>query len=280
MILGAHVSTQGGLEKAFSAGLAIGADAVQIFTRNQVQWAHRPISEEEAASFQAAREATGLKYALSHGSYLVNLASPVKSILKRSRGAFLAELERCRALGIPYLVFHPGAHMGKGMDAGLETLVASLGEALAATAGSPVVPLLEVTAGQGSYIGSRFEELAHVLEKTPGGERLGICLDTCHLYAAGYDIRTPQGLSETLDALESTVGPGRLKAVHVNDSQKGLGSKLDRHAPIGEGALGTGFFEALVREPRLGEIPLVLETPGSEEAWKEEIRLLRRFGTA
>ena len=275
MILGAHVSTEGGLARAFHGGLEIGANAVQIFTRNQVQWVARPVTPEEAEAFRLAKEAAGIEIVLSHGSYLVNLAGPKRSLLEKSRAAFSAELERCRGLGIPYLVFHPGAHMDAGTDRGLKTLAESLDRALEATSDSSVMPLLEVTAGQGSYLGSRFEEIASVLERVQDPGRLGVCLDTCHLFAAGYDIATEEGLRETLRAFEQAIGLEKLKAFHLNDSKKGLGSHLDRHEAIGQGALGLAPFERIVRDPRFRKIPMILETPGPEDEWKREIATLR-----
>jgi deoxyribonuclease-4 len=280
MILGAHLPTKGGLVKALETGCEIGASVVQIFTRNQVQWAGRPISAEEAGGFREARTASGIATVLSHGSYLVNLASPARDILGKSRASFSAELERCHVLEIPYLVFHPGAHLGAGVDAGLKTLVESLDRALVAAPNLEVMPLLEVTAGQGSYLGSRFEELAYVLDLAEQSPRLGVCLDTCHLLAAGYDLASADGWRETMAAFGSIVGFSRLKAVHLNDAKKGLGSRLDRHEGIGAGTLGLAAFERLVRDPRLFGLPMILETPGPEMEWKREIALLRTMGAS
>lgn len=275
MILGAHLSTTGGLERALEGGKEIGADAVQVFTRNQVRWKAPPISREEAERFRATQSETKISSVLSHGSYLVNLASPSPKILKNSRDAFRAEIARCRALGIPYLVFHPGAHLGAGLEAGLKTLVESLKQAIDAEDG--VMLLLEVTAGQGSYLGSRFEELKVVLDEVGHPARLGVCLDTCHLFAAGYDIATGKGYDETFRAFESLVGVSRLKAFHLNDAHKGLGSHLDRHAGIGEGSLGLDVFRRILRDPRFQGLPMVLETPGEMETWRREIALLRKL---
>jgi deoxyribonuclease-4 len=276
-ILGAHVSTGGGLAGALGTGAEIGAQAIQIFTRNQVQWKGRPVSEEEARGFRAARTGSGIEVVLSHGSYLLNLASPKKALLQKSRAAFGDELHRCEALGIDYLVFHPGAHMGEGVETGLGILVESLGRALAALPQGKVMPLLENTAGQGSYLGSRFEELRHVLDRVDGGRRLGVCLDTCHLLAAGYDIATPEGYAETLRSFGEVVGFDRLRAVHLNDAKAGLGSRLDRHESIGEGELGLPFFKRLLADTRLRHVPMVLETPGAPEDWRREIALLRKM---
>jgi deoxyribonuclease-4 len=275
VLLGAHVSTAGGLSNAAEEGRAIGADVIQIFTRNQVQWRARPVASDEAQAFRAALATSGVRLVVTHGSYLVNLASPSRPILKRSRDAFLAEMQRCAALGIPYLIFHPGAHMGAGEDAGLSAVAASLDFVLERAEGLHVTPLLEVTAGQGSYVGHRFEHLAAIFDRTRRADHLGVCLDTCHLLAAGYDIATEDGYARTMDDLVRLVGLPRLKALHLNDAKKGLGSRLDRHEAIGEGFLGLETFRRIVNDPRLDGLPMILETPGGADAWKREIALLR-----
>jgi deoxyribonuclease-4 len=274
-MLGAHVSTAGGLSRAPENGRAIAAEAIQVFTRNQVQWKGRPIGKREAAAFRAALAPSGIRVVLSHGSYLVNLASPVPSLLRRSRAAFLAEMRRCHALGIRYLVFHPGAHMGAGEKAGLATVAESLDHALEQGADLDVMPLVEVTAGQGSSLGHRFEHLSEILARLRKPERVGVCLDTCHLYAAGYDIVTSRGYDRTLADLDDRVGLHRVRAMHLNDAKLGLGSRRDRHASIGEGHLGLATFRRVVRDPRLRGIPKVLETPGPLSRWEAELRLLR-----
>jgi len=279
-LLGAHVPTTGGLKTASEHGRAIGADVVQIFTRNQVQWRARPIAADEAAEFKAALAGSGIRMALSHGSYLVNLASPKADVLRKSRDAFLAEMQRCHALGIPYLVFHPGAHMGAGEAAGLDAVTASLDHVLERADGVDVTPLLEVTAGQGSYVGHRFEHLAAILERARRPERLGVCLDTCHLLAAGYDIASPEGYEKTMADFTRIVGLSRLKAVHMNDAKKGLGSRLDRHEAIGKGCLGLETFRRIMNDTRFDGVPLILETPGGIDEWGKEIALLRGLGRA
>jgi deoxyribonuclease-4 len=274
-LLGAHVPTTGGLRTASEHGRAIGADVIQIFTRNQVQWRARPIAPDEAAAFKAALAESGVRMALTHGSYLVNLASPKEDVLAKSREAFLAEMQRCHALGIRYLVFHPGAHMGAGEAAGLEAVARSLEHVLERADAVDVMPLLEVTAGQGSYVGHRFEHLATILERSTKADRLGVCLDTCHLLAAGYDIASPDGYEKTLTDFATLVGLSKLKAVHMNDAKKGLGSRLDRHEAIGEGCLGLETFRRIMNDPRFDGVPLILETPGGVDEWKKEIALLR-----
>ncbi len=277
--LGSHVPTAGGLHRAPAHGRDISAQAIQIFTRNQVQWHARPIDAGEARAFREALAQSGVQIAFAHGSYLVNLASPDAGILERSRAAFAADLERCHALGLPYLVFHPGAHLGAGEAAGLKVLARSLDEVLARSPGS-VMPLLEVTAGQGSTLGHRFEHIAAVLADVRAPERLGVCLDTCHLYAAGHDIATPDGYEDTLARFDRLVGLGSVKALHLNDARQGLGSRLDRHAPIGEGSLGGEPFRRLLRDPRLAGRPMVLETPGGLAGWKQQLALLRSLAAS
>ena len=279
MLLGAHVSTSGGLLTAAAHGRAIGAEAVQIFTRNQVQWKARPVSADEAAAFRASLVDSGVRMVVSHGSYLVNLASPKADVLAKSRDAFLAEMERCDALGIPYLIFHPGAHMGEGDEAGLAAVAASLDHVLERADGLDVMPLLEVTAGQGSYVGHRFEHLASILGRVGRPERLGVCLDTCHLLAAGYDIATAAGYEETLADFDRVVGIQTIRALHLNDAKKGLGSRLDRHEAIGEGCLGLEAFRRIMNDSRFEGIPMILETPGELDGWRKEIALLRSLRT-
>jgi deoxyribonuclease IV len=274
-LLGAHVPVAGGLHKAPANGRAIGAEAIQIFTRNQVQWKSRPVAADEAATFRDAVAASGVRHVVTHGSYLINLAARDPALLTKSRDAFVADMERCHALGVPHLVFHPGAHLGVGEEAGVLAIAASLDDILVRTAGLSVVPLLEVTAGQGSCLGHRFEHLAEILRLVRTPERLGLCLDTCHLFAAGYDIATPEGYEQTVADLDRLVGLHKVKAFHLNDAKKGLGSKLDRHAPIGKGTLGIEPFRRIVNDPRFAGLPMVVETPGPLAVWKEEVALLR-----
>lgn len=267
----------GGLVKAAANGAAVGAEAIQIFTRNQVQWAVRPVAPDEARGFSEAMKDTGIGRVMAHGSYLVNLASPDHALREKSLEAFWAELQRCRALAIPYLIFHPGAHIGSGEEAGLAAVARSLDDALDRDRRLPVTPLLEVTAGQGSSLGHRFEHLAEVLSRSRHGDRLGVCLDTCHLFAAGYDIATPRGYEKTLADFDRLVGLSKVRAFHLNDARKGLGSRLDRHAPVGEGCLGLPVFRRLLNDPRFDGIPMVVETPGPLLRWKTELDLLKRL---
>jgi deoxyribonuclease-4 len=277
MLLGAHVPSAGGLAQAPVRGREIAADAIQVFTRNQVQWKARPLAADESQAFRASLAASGVHLVLAHGSYLVNLASGDSSLLARSRRAFLAEMERCHALGIPYLVFHPGAHGGAGEATGLRRVAASLREVLARGQQLEVQLLLEATAGQGSSLGHRFEHLAWILDRVNPSDRLGVCLDTCHLLASGYDIASPRGYEDTFSAFARLVGLHRLKAFHLNDALQPLGSRRDRHASIGSGFLGRATFRRLLNDPRFQDLPMVLETPGPLDAWKRELKLLRRL---
>jgi deoxyribonuclease-4 len=275
-LLGAHVSTSGGLAKAPARGREIRADAIQIFTRNQVQWRAKPIAAEEAADFRAALGDSGLRRVVAHASYLVNLASPDPQALRRSREAFLADMERCEALGVSHLIFHPGAHLGSGEDAGLTTVAQSLDWVLE-RAGNAVRPLIEVTAGQGSCVGHSFEHLASILARTRRADRVGVCLDTCHMLAAGHDIATRLGYRRSFGQFGRTVGFDKLEAFHLNDAKRPLGSRLDRHECIGKGFLGRATFRRLVRDRRFRGTPMILETPAGMAGWKKEIALLRRL---
>jgi deoxyribonuclease-4 len=275
MFLGAHVPITGGVFNAPGHGQAIGAEAIQIFTRNQMQWACRPLGAEEAALFREAVARSGVRRVLTHGSYLMNLASPNPDFLARSRDCLVTEIERCDQLAIPYVVLHPGAHMGQGEDAGLTAIARSLDAVLARTEGRDVMPLLEVTAGQGTCLGYRFEHLATIFDRAREPDRVGVCLDTCHLYAAGYDLASPDGYERTLRDFGRIVGMRKLKAVHLNDSKRERGSRVDRHARAGEGVMGLETFARIVNDRRFRGLPLVVETPGPVAEWKKEIGRLR-----
>jgi deoxyribonuclease-4 len=260
-LLGAHQSIAGGLHRALERGREAGCEAVQIFTRSARQWASRPIAEDEVRAFAAAREATGIRALLAHDSYLYNPAAPDEALRQRSVRELIAELERCEQLGIPYLVAHPGAHCGAGEDAGLRAAVRSLGEVLGACRGFAATLALENTAGQGTQIGWRFEQLGRLCAETREGDRLRLCLDTEHAFAAGYDLRSAAGYGGAMAALEAAVGIGRLVAFHLNDAKCGLGGRLDRHEHIGRGGLGLRAFRRLVRDRRFHGLPMCIETP-------------------
>jgi deoxyribonuclease-4 len=274
-LIGAHVPVTGGLFLAPGRAVEIGATAMQVFTRNQMQWAAREVTEEEAGSFREALRGSGVGSVMAHASYLVNLAATNPRFLAQSRDTLAAEVARCHRLGIPRVVVHPGAHLGAGEAAGLRAVSDSLDDVLARTRGLDVTVLLEVTAGQGSCLGHRFEQIAAMLDGVADRGRVGACLDTCHLHAAGYDIVTPRGYDRTIAELDRVVGLRRVQAIHLNDSRRERGSRVDRHARAGEGLLGRRALARIVNDPRLAALPMVVETPGPIERWRAEIALLR-----
>jgi deoxyribonuclease-4 len=265
MKFGAHMSISGGLHKAFGHGERAGCDTVQIFSKNQQQWRGKPLTEQDIALFQAEQQRTGFEPLIVHDSYLINLASPKDDLWEKSIAAFADELERCAALGIPYLVTHPGAHVGSGEEVGLRREADALNRLFDAGTGTPTMVLLETTAGQGTTLGYRFEHLAMLIDLVGQDDRIGICVDTCHLLAAGYDIRTPEACAATFEEFDRVIGIQRIKAFHLNDSQKDLGSRVDRHTHIGDGCVGLEGFRAIVNDPRFAQIPMILETPKGDD---------------
>ncbi len=260
MQLGAHVSIAGGLCRAFDRADAERCEAVQIFTSSGRRWAEDVRDRGEIREFQTEARRRGAPL-LAHDSYLINLATADKALARRSRAAFAAELERCEALGVDAVVLHPGAHLGDGVEAGLPRVAYELRRALAATSGYRVQLLLELTAGQGTCLGKSFAELRWLLDDIGSPERVGVCLDTCHAWAAGYDLRSEAGYEATLAELDRVVGFHRVRALHLNDSKRERGSRVDRHEGIGGGHLGARVFERLVRDPRFAGVPAVLELP-------------------
>lgn len=277
MRLGAHESIAGGLHLAFDRARMVGCDAVQLFVKSNRAWAVKPLTEEDVRLFKEKAAETGIYPAVGHASYLLNPAAPDEDLWRRSRDTLIVELERCEALDIPYLVLHPGSHMDAGEEEGLRRVARALGEVHAATRGFRARILLETTAGQGTNLGYRFEQLAWLIENTPEGERLGVCLDTCHAFAAGYELRTSEGYEATLQEFDRMIGLSRLLAVHLNDSKNGLGSRVDRHEHIGKGMLGLETFRRVVNDPRLAALPGLLETPKSDDLHedRENLAVLR-----
>ena len=274
-LLGAHMSIAGGLHKAFDRISRVRGEALQIFSKNQRQWRIPELTDAEIRDFLAAWEQWGKGPVAAHNSYLINLANPDKNKANRAVDAFADEIIRAKRLNIPYLVMHPGSHVGAGIDAGLEHLTTNLDRAFKqAKEAQTVMVLLETTAGQGTGIGASFEELAYVLAHSQFSKRLGVCLDTCHVFAAGYDIRTRAGYEKTFAAFDKTIGIERLKFFHINDSKKELGSRLDRHEHIGKGEIGLEGFRLLLNDPRFVNHPMVLETP-KEKDLKEDIKNLK-----
>jgi deoxyribonuclease-4 len=263
--------------RAFDRAQSVGCDAVQIFVRPNRSWAVPPLTEKDAALFRATAAETAIRPVVAHSSYLLNLASPEDDLWRRSIDTLIVELERCEALGVRWLVLHPGAHVGTGEKAGLSRMAHALGEVHGATTGSRSGVLLETTAGQGTRLGYRFEHLAWLLNHTVDGERLGICLDTCHAFAAGYELRTPEGYAATMAAFDRVIGLDRLKAIHLNDSKGELGSRKDRHQHIGKGHIGLAGFRHVLNDPRLEGLPGLLETPKSDDLHedRENLAVLR-----
>ncbi|MBM3803322.1 MAG: deoxyribonuclease IV [Acidimicrobiia bacterium] len=276
-LLGAHVSTAGGVDNAPRNGKNLGCEAIQLFTRNQMQWQARPLSKQAIAAFRETVEECGIRAAVSHDSYLINLGSDDPVTLQRSLDAFADEIDRCEQLGISSLVFHPGSHVGAGEVAGLQRIADNLNRVLQRKPNYRTQLLLENTAGQGSNLGYRFEHLAEVLARSQYPERLGVCLDTCHLHAAGYDLRSRSTYEAVMRDCDVAVGLDRVKAFHLNDSKRGLGSRVDRHENIGKGELGLEPFRFLLNDPRFAEHPMLLETPGGDKAYRRDLKTLRRL---
>jgi deoxyribonuclease-4 len=273
--IGAHVSIGGGVENAPLNARAIGATAFAMFTRNQRQWQAKPLTSQSIEAFQrnCADVEFDPRYILPHDSYLINLSHPEKAGLAKSRQAFLDEFRRCEQLGLRYLNFHPGSHLNQMSErASLSLIAESINWVLARTSG--VAAVIENTAGQGSNVGFRFEHLAAIIDQIEDKTRVGVCLDTCHTYAAGYDLKTEAGYEQTLKAFDRIVGLNFLKGIHLNDSKKEKGSRVDRHENIGKGTMGVETFRRIIRDDRFDHIPLIMETP-DQKLWPEEIRLLQ-----
>lgn len=278
-LIGAHTSAAGGVHHALLEGKQIGATTIQLFTANQRRWLSKPIEEAEVERWIQTMHDTGLSHIMSHDSYLINLGSPDPDSLEKSRLAFQDEIRRCLQLKITYLNFHPGAALKNSSQACLDIICESLYLMEDLLANSSLRLLLEATAGQGSAVGYRFEELAYIIGKLEKRLRIGVCIDTCHIFSAGYDLRTPEACDATLKEFDHIVGLKHLYAFHLNDSMKGLGSRVDRHAPLGEGHIGSECFKFLMQDPRVRHIPKYLETPQGPPLWKKEIAMLKKFAS-
>jgi len=274
MFLGAHMSIAGGIDQAIARGLSIGCTAIQVFTKNANQWKAKPLGDDDIARFKAAWKQAGRLPMIAHDSYLINLGTSDKALWAKSVRAFQEELERCEALGIPYLVTHSGAHVGAGEEVGLKNIARALDAVHRNLRGYWVKALLEITAGQGTSLCYRFEHLATILDLVKEPERLGVCFDTCHAHAAGYELRTPEGYAETFAQFHKLIGLKRLKVFHFNDSVKDLGSRVDRHAHIGKGTLGLEPFRMILNDTRFKRVPMILETPKGPDM-KEDVENLR-----
>jgi len=280
-ILGAHMSIAGGYYKAVEAAERAGCDCVQVFTKNNNQWRAKELTATEAERFRSSLVEMGIKFPIAHDSYLINLASPDNELWKKSVDAFVVELQRAEMLGIPYVVTHPGAYTTSTESRGLKRIVKALNEVHKQTKGLQARCLLENTAGQGSNLGWKFEHLATILEGVKNPDLLGVCIDTCHLFAAGYPLGTEKEYRATMKALNQTVGIQSIKAFHLNDSLKALGSRVDRHAHIGRGEMGLEPFRLLLNDRRFRKIPMYLETAKGQEDGEDldviNLRTLRKL---
>lgn len=279
LLIGAHTSAAGGVHNALLEGKKIEATTIQLFTANQRQWQSKPLSQEVLAKWREARQATGLKKIMSHDSYLINLGAPDPENLIKSREAFIREIERCTQLDITYLNFHPGAALKEDPQLCLDRICESLLAMEPHLEGSPTRLLIESTAGQGSTVGYAFEQLAYIIGKVQHKIPIGVCIDTCHSFVAGYDLRSEAAVHATIDTFDKVVGLKHLYAFHLNDSSKGLGSRVDRHKPLGAGEIGIECFKVLMTDPRTRALPKYLETPDGPSLWVKEIALLKEFAT-
>lgn len=275
--IGAHVSASGGVENAIKNAKDIGATAFALFTKNQRQWLAPTLTAEQIALFRTMMSEAGYEagQVLPHDSYLINLGHPEQEGLQKSRESFFEEMRRCELLGLDRLNFHPGSHLKKiSEEESLDRIAESINMALERTSG--VMAVIENTAGQGSNLGFKFEHLAYIIDRVEDKIRVGVCLDTCHSFAAGYDLRTKEALDATFAEFERIVGFKYLKGMHLNDAMKPLGSRVDRHAPLGDGEIGWECFRYIMSDERFDNIPLILETP-DEERWAQEIAQLKSF---
>lgn len=265
MLIGAHMSVAGGVDRSVARGLLVGCRTMQIFTKNANQWIGPSISREAALAFRKALQASAIAPVVSHDSYLINLASPDRALRAKSLAAFTDELRRADQLGLLGVVTHPGAHVGAGEEDGLARVADGFVRALQATKKSRVLILIENTAGQGTCLGHRFEHLSRLIELAGGHDRLGVCLDTCHLHAAGFEIHTAEGLEKTVRDADRILGMKNVKLIHANDSKTPLGSRVDRHENIGQGHIGKDGFRRILAHPKLKRLPFILETPVDQE---------------
>lgn len=278
---GAHMPTAGGLQRSLSSGARIGCDSIQLFTASPRQWASPPLDRGKIRSFRRMVEATGIHPLIAHDSYLINLATQDDALLTKSRNAFLEEMQRAEQLGLDYVVTHMGAHTGSGEEAGIKRLSESLNWLHQQIPGYRVKVALETTAGQGTCLGGSFDHFPLIFAQVDEPERLAVCLDTCHVFVAGYDLRDTACVTQTLDSFGEKVGFDRLCCIHANDAQKGLGSKTDRHAHIGEGCIGDAGFTALLADRRLPEgLPIIVETPEAETRHAVNVWRLRQLAAA
>ncbi|OUU24465.1 MAG: hypothetical protein CBC13_03445 [Planctomycetia bacterium TMED53] len=275
--LGSHLSVSGGPWKAVEEAIELDIRALQIFTKNASRWVQKPIDPKHVEKFHAAIAEWGSHPLLSHDSYLINLASPKEELFQKSIAAFTDELERAELLGLDFLVMHPGAHVGSGVEAGIERIAVGMRESFERVPYVKTRVLLENTAGGGSTMGRSFEELRDLLAAIDTPERTGTCIDTCHMFAAGYELRTEEGYQETMKKLDKVLGARRVFALHLNDSKGDLGSHLDRHMHIGDGLIGKKGFQFVMQDDRFAGIPKILETPKVEDMDQQNLSLLKKL---
>jgi deoxyribonuclease-4 len=272
-LLGTHMSIAGGVDKALLSGKEVGCDTVQIFTKSSRQWVSKPLSTEEVANFHAAKRSTGLTTVVAHDSYLYNFAASDDALRKKSVNGLIDEMERCEALGVAFLIAHPGAHVGAGEAVGIKTIAKSIDEMHKACPGYTTHLALEITAGQGSNLGYRFHQIRQIIDAAKAPERLRVCFDTEHAFAAGYDLRTKEGYDRTFAEFAETIGLDLLVAFHLNDAKKDLGCRVDRHEHIGKGFLGLEAFRLLLNDQRFWGLPMCLETPKSADCHEDRENL-------
>ncbi|MBM4387350.1 MAG: deoxyribonuclease IV [Deltaproteobacteria bacterium] len=273
--LGVHASTTGGIHNSIHEGTRLSCGAIQVFTANQMQWLPRELKKEEIKLYHEALKGSGIRWIVSHTSYLLNLASEDDSLWKKTIGNLIQEIERCEILEIPYTVMHPGSHKGAGMDKGVRRIIKGINTLFEMTNNSAVELLLETTAGQGTNIGFEPEQIGAIIGGIHDYNRIGVCIDTCHLFAAGVLSKDPDRLDECLERLDRAFGLDKIKVVHVNDSKKDFGSRVDRHEHIGKGMIGLPLFRAILRNGFLSKLPLILETPKTGDMDKINLKVLR-----
>ena len=275
--IGPHVSATGGVENAPLNAASVGATAFALFTKNQRQWFSAPLTDKSINAFKANCAQVGITadHILPHDSYLINLGQPEAEALEKSRNSFLDEMQRCEQLGLTMLNFHPGSHLKLiTLEQCLDRIAESINIALDKTRG--VTAVIENTAGQGTNVGFSFQHIAHIIGKVEDKTRVGVCIDTCHTYSAGYDIKTEEGYAKTFKEFDETIGAHYLRAIHLNDTKKAFASRVDRHDSIGKGLLGIDFFKRFMQDPRFDNMPIILETP-DEKLWTMEISMLQDF---
>lgn len=274
ILLGAHMSIAGGVHTAVERGISIGCTTMQMFVKNNNQWRGKELTDEDVSTYKKLLQESSIGPVVVHDTYLINLCATDKQILRKSRATLKDELNRCELLGVEYLNFHPGSHIGAGEKEGIKRIAESLNTIHDQTRGYGVRSVLETTAGQGTAIGYRFEQLREIIDLVDDAERMAVCVDTCHVFAAGYDIATERGYEKTFEEFDAVIGLGRLAAFHVNDSKREFGSRVDRHEHIGKGTIGKTGFRLLMNDDRFRTVPKILETPKGPEM-KEDVKNMR-----